>query len=291
MTMNLPTQQKTVLITGASEGLGAEFAKIFAADGYSLILIARHKIKLEKFSQELQTEFNIPVKIISKDLSKPGSAQEIFQELEEENIQIDILVNNAGTGVYGLFNETNLEDHLYVINLNIVSLVSLTYLFLPGMKARHDGKILNLSSIAAFQPGPKMAIYYATKAFVLSFSEALSTELEDKNITVTALCPGPTITTFQKKSEVGQTYMFKFAMNASVVAKTGYDALMKGKRVEIAGLRNKIVVEAERALPKKLVTRISGMVLEKKAHSSSDKPEYERDDNAHNKRSRKRKIK
>ena len=256
---------KTALITGASYGIGYELAKLFAADGYSLVLIARSGDKLKAIAQELQSKFSVSVKTIQKDLSHPASSEEVFQELQKSSIQIDALVNNAGFGAYGLFSEIDWERESEMMRLNIRTLTHLTKLFLDGMIQRKHGRILNVASTAAFQPGPLMAVYYATKAYVLSFSEALANELENTGVTVTCLCPGPTETEFQKTAKMGKNIIFSLdIMSAESVARIGYNALMKGKTLVIAGWINYLGMIASKFGPRKLVTRITRMLQESK---------------------------
>ncbi len=181
---------KTALITGASSGIGYELSKLFAQDSYDLVLIARSENKLQDLAAKLQNEFGSQVKVIVQDLGINFAPKTIFSQLQEENITIDVLVNNAGFATYGLFTETDLQAELEMMQVNMVALTHLTKLFLPGMVQRRQGKILNIASTAAFQPGPLMAVYYATKAYVLSFSEAIANELIGTGVTVTVLCPG-----------------------------------------------------------------------------------------------------
>ncbi|OXS79947.1 SDR family NAD(P)-dependent oxidoreductase [Domibacillus enclensis] len=244
---------KTVLITGASSGLGSEFAKIFAEAEYNLVVVARSKDKLEM----LQDQFpDSEIKLIVKDLSKPGSASEVAEEIDQAGIQIDVLINNAGFGLLGSFSTLSLQEQLEMMQLNMVTLAELTHLFLPGMIERNSGRILNVASTAAFQPGPMMAVYFATKAFVLSLSEALAEELAETNITVTALCPGPTKTNFGAVSSMDETKMFSQAMSAEQVAKQGVDGLLKGKRVVITGGKNKAGAVAAKLLPRSTVAKV-----------------------------------
>lgn len=251
---------KTVLITGATFGIGYEFAKIFANKKYNLVLVARNRERLNEIESTLKKDNNIFIKTIVRDLSNPNSAQEIFQELEYDKIVIDILINNAGFGLLGSFSELDLQEQLNMIQVNVSSLVHLTKLILPSMLSRGEGKILNVASTAAFQPGPNMAIYYATKSFVLSFSEALHRELKNKEITVTALCPGPTKTKFQKRAGMENINLERSKllpyMDAERVARIGYKGLMKGKRVVIPGLINNVGVFLVKFLPKSLVLNV-----------------------------------
>lgn len=250
---------KTVLITGASFGIGYELAKIFAKEKYNLILVARNLEKLNQIKDELQNP-DIQIFTIQKDLSYPNSPKELFDEINKKGLEIDILINNAGFGLLGSFVELDLQTQLDMIQLNITSLVHLTYLVLPQMIAKNSGKIMNVASTAAFQPGPNMAVYYATKAFVLSFSEALYAELKSKGITVTALCPGPTRTEFQKRARMENINLERSKlipyMSAEKVAQIGYDGLMKGKRVVIPGLLNKTGTKLVKIFPKSFVLAV-----------------------------------
>jgi uncharacterized protein len=252
---------KTALITGASTGIGFEFAKLLAADGYNLVLIARDEQKLRELSASFASKFNISVKIYPKDLSVTGDIENLVRQIREDAGAIEILVNNAGFGLSGAFVDTDLARELEMIQLNVVSLVIFTKLWAKEMVQRKGGKILNVASTAAFQPGPLMAIYYATKAFVLSFSEALAEELKESGVTVTALCPGPTATQFSKRAELEKSRLFKGGivpvLDAATVAKIGYDGLSKGHPVVIPGLINKIGVFSVRLIPRKLVAQIA----------------------------------
>lgn len=239
------------LITGASSGIGLELARVFARKGYSLLLIARSQQRLDQVAADLKPA---RVQVMAQDLSLPGAPAEIRDAVPK----IDVLVNNAGFTVFGKFAETPLGDELNMMQLNMTALVALTKLYLPGMIAAHSGKILNVASTAAFQPGPLMAIYYATKAFVLSFSEALANELEGTGVSVTALCPGPTETEFQQRGKMQNSGLVKGRkiMDAKTVAEAGFHALMSGKTVEIPGLKNKLLAQSVRVSPRGMVTKI-----------------------------------
>ncbi len=249
--MNENNKGKTVLITGASNGFGMEFAKLFAQDGYNLILVARSTERLRELGYQLQDTHQLEhVCIVTADLSKPEAAQEVYEEIAKSGIRVDVLVNNAGAGVHGEFAETDLEHELSIMQLNMHTPVQLTKLFLRDMKRRNEGKILNLCSVASFIPSPLMAIYAATKAFMLSFSEGLANELADTNITVTALCPGASNTMFFMRAGAAHTR----AANSSLsepedVALDGYEALMNGETRIISGLMNKFQVEGSNLLP------------------------------------------
>jgi len=252
---------KTALITGASTGIGFEFAKLLAADGYNLVLIARDEQKLREIAGSFPSKFNISVKIYPKDLSVTGDIENLVRQIREDAGTIEILVNNAGFGLSGAFVDSDLARELEMIQLNVVSMVIFTKLWAKEMVQRKGGKILNVASTAAFQPGPLMAIYYATKAFVLSFSEALAEELKESGVTVTALCPGPTATQFSKRAELEKSRLFKGGivpvLDAATVAKIGYDGLSKGQCVVIPGLINRIGVFSVRLTPRKLVAQIA----------------------------------
>ncbi len=244
----------SVLITGASTGIGFELAKLFAEDRRNLILVARTLSKLNQLAAELTARCGISVLVIEKDLSTPDAAAEIYAEIKAAGLSVNILVNNAGTGVYGDFSESNLSDQLQALQLNIMTLTSLTHLFLPVIK-ESKGKILNVSSTAAFQPGPLMACYFASKAYVLFFSEALANELKKTGVTVTALCPGPTATNFQSRTKTENIRESDMMMSAGNVAKKGYQGLMRGQTVVIPGTINKILVFIIRFLPRNLATQ------------------------------------
>ncbi|MGA2668203.1 MAG: SDR family oxidoreductase [Ignavibacteria bacterium] len=245
------------LITGASGGIGLELSHLFAKDGYNLVLVARSGDKLDALSKELTDEHKIHVKVISEDLSKPSSAKEIYERVREQSLPVTVLINNAGFGSAGMFADTDIKNEIDMIQVNVLSLIELTKLFLHDMMERKNGKILNVASTAAFAPGPLMSVYYASKAFVLSFSGALSDELKGTGISVTALCPGPTGTGFQERSHVETTRLFAFnVMDAKTVASIGYRGLMKGKTIVIPGIMNKMLIGSMRISPRKLVVKI-----------------------------------
>jgi uncharacterized protein len=254
----------TALITGASGGIGYELAKIFAADHYNVVLVARSAAKLAQFSDELQRQFAISAKPVALDLTAAPAPRFLFDQLQRENIAVDVLVNNAGYGRMGRFSDLSLEEDLGQIQLNITALTHLTKLFLAPMLERRAGKILNVASTAGFQPGPLMSVYYATKAYVISFSEALSNELSGAGVTVTCLCPGATDTGFQSRAGTENTMLFRKLrpMDAKTVARDGYRGLMAGKTLVIPGLRNWLLAEATRLGPRKLVTAISRKVMD-----------------------------
>src|SRR6266478_8576760 len=236
-------QKRTALITGASGGIGYEFAKLCAQDHNNLVLIARSGSKLAQIADELQQQFGISAKSVALDLASPIAPQFLFDQLQREGILVDILVNNAGYGRFGEFAEIPLEESLGQIQLNVLALTALTRLFVGPMLERRSGKIMNVAYTAGFQPGPLMAVYYATKAYVISFSEALANELDGKGVTVTCLCPGATETGFAGRAGNDESRLFKKLrpMDAKTVARAGYRGLLKGKTLVIPGFRNWLV--------------------------------------------------
>ena len=254
---------KTALITGASSGIGLELSKIFARDGWRLILSARNRQALDKLASEVKSTHKTETCVIPADLARPEAPRQLFDSVEQTGWQVDALVNNAGFGVHGDFAKTDLHKELDMLQVNIVSLTELTKYFLIPMVARRSGKILNVASTAGFQAGPYMAAYFASKAYVLSFSEAIAHELEGSGVSVTALCPGPTESGFSDTAAAGNAGMFKGATNlptAADVAKFGYEALMDGKRVAIHGFKNNLLIFTNRLAPRKMVTSIVGSI-------------------------------
>ena len=247
----------TVLITGASGGIGAELARIFASNRFDVVLVARNEAKLRELSRELE-QSGVRAEVIAVDLAVPAAARTIVERLAERAIEVDVLVNNAGFGLYGSFRETSLESELHMISVNIVALTELTKRLLPGMVARKRGRILNLATTGAFFSTPTMAVYCATKAYVLSFSEAIADELTGSGVTVTTLCPGPTASGFQAVAHLEESRLVagRTLPTAREVAQAGYDALMAGKTLFVHGLSNKIKSQVPRFLPRRLMTRI-----------------------------------
>ncbi|MEA5420714.1 SDR family oxidoreductase [Spirulina sp. CCNP1310] len=243
----------TALITGASSGIGAQLAQVFARHGYDLVLIARSGAPLNHLAEILATQHQAAVKILLHDLSHPNAPEVIVAQLQQTGIEINILVNNAGFGSYGLFAETDGGLEWQMMQVNMVALTQLTKLLLPGMIERGSGKILNVASTAAFQPGPWMAVYYATKAYVLSFSEALATELRGTGVTLTVLCPGPTASAFQGRSQMDRSKIIHNweLMSAAVVAEFGYRALFAGQVIAIPGWQNRFLAWGVRWLPRR----------------------------------------
>ncbi len=250
--------RQTALITGASSGIGLDLARLFARDRYDLVLVARSEAKLREIAAELQKECNITATVIVADLAQPDAPRRIAGELRAKAIAIDALVNNAGYGLAGPFVETDLQRELDMIQVNVVALTHLTKLAVREMVARRSGKILNVASTAAFQPGPLMAVYYATKAYVLGFSEALADELRDSGVTVTTLCPGPTETGFASAADMESSRLFRMVRPASSadVARAGYEGMKRGRRIVIPGIRNKLLVQSLRISPRRLVTAL-----------------------------------
>ena len=257
--------KKTALITGASSGIGLELAKIHAAKGGNLVLVARSKSKLDELKIELEKNHGISVYIIGKDLSLPNSAAEVYAEIKQQNIAVDYLINNAGFGDSGLFFDSLWEKQEQMINLNITTLTHFTRLFLKDMVDRKNGKILNLASTASFQPGPTMAVYCATKSYVLSFSEAINNEAREFGVTVTALCPGATISGFQTAASLEGSNLFegKKLPTSKDVAEYGYRSMMKGKSVAIHGFMNTLMANSSRFAPRSIVVKIARMILDK----------------------------
>ena len=255
----------TALITGASGGIGYDLAKLFARDRYNLVLVGRNAEKLNRVAHELQSASGVSVKVVALDLAASPAAKFLFEQMQREGIVVDVLVNNAGFAGFGEFAEMAEEEILGQIQLNVAALTHLTRLFLPPMLARRSGKIMNVASTAAFQPGPLMAVYYATKAYVLSFSEALANELAGSGVVVSCFCPGATDTGFAKRAGTEDSRLFRKLrpMNAEVVARDGYRGLMSGRTLVIAGIRNWLVAESVRFAPRKMVTAVSRWVAEK----------------------------
>lgn len=258
------TNNKIALITGASSGFGLEFAHLFARDGYNLIITARPDTKLESTAKKIREEYHIQVYPYNIDLSGHMAAQKLYQWVKQQKLRVNCLINNAGIGNFGRFAENSLEREHELLELNIVSLAELCHQFIPDMIAAGGGKILNVASIAAFQPGAYYATYFASKAFVLLFSEALALEYAKDNITVTALCPGVSRTNFFKRARMAETSsMLQLHLKtADFVAKAGYQGLMKGSRIVIPGFRNKLISKSYRILPRSMLAHITKKMVE-----------------------------
>jgi hypothetical protein len=249
---------ETVLVTGASSGIGLELARCFAADGSRLVLVARKGNALEALAGELRNVHQIQAQVITADLAHPESPARLLAHLQSAGLKIDVLVNNAGFGAQGKFAELPLGRQLEMLQVNMTTLTHLTGLLLPGMIERRRGGILNVASTAAFQPGPGMAIYYATKAYVLSFSEALAEELAGTGVTVTAVCPGPTTTNFGAAANMRtRGFVKKVSMSAEEVARQGHAGYRRGKAVVINGFRNALPAFLVRLLPRAVVRKVA----------------------------------
>ena len=248
---------KTALITGASGGIGYELALLLARDGFDCILVARSRDKLDELAARLESEFRVKTLVVARDLSKPTAVDEIYEEVSAASMSIDVLVNIAGFPVYGRFVDTDWQTELDMLQVNVVALTALTKLFVRGMVERRNGRILNLASTAAFVPGPLMAVYYASKAYVLSFSQALANELQGTGVTVTALAPGPTRTGFQKRGVMEDSRLVRGQIaDAKSVAAAGYRGMMRGKTIVIPGFSNKLIPWVARVSPRGAVTRV-----------------------------------
>ncbi len=249
---------RQALITGASSGIGAELARECAARGFDVILVARTTEALRALAEDLRLQHHVRALVVPQDLAVAGAAERILDAVHREGWRVDVLVNNAGFGAWGPFAEANPATQLAMLQVNVTALTHLTRLVLPEMRARRWGRILNVASTAAFQPGPLMAVYYASKAYVLSFSEALANELAGSGVTVTVLCPGPTATGFSARAGVGHARLFRSkVMGAARVAREGLEAALRGRTVVVPGVQNRVLARLARWLPRKTVT---GMV-------------------------------
>jgi len=249
--------KKTALITGASSGLGKEFAKIHAKKGGNLVIVARSKDKLLALKEELEKEYGVHVSVIEKDLTEPNAALEVYNFVKFSKIEVDYLINNAGFGGIGKFYERPWDKDLSMIQLNIIALTDLTRKFLPDFVEKNSGKILNISSTASLMAGPMQAVYFATKAYVTSFSNAIAEELHDTNVTVTTLMPGATETDFGKTSGMDKTDMFKSTADPKKVAEDGYNAMINGDLEIISGVSfaQKIMMKAIPVTPKSILLK------------------------------------
>ncbi len=262
--MNSKTILKTALITGASGGIGLELARLHAKKGGNLVIVARSQDKLKQLKEELESSYSIKVTVIAEDLTDQNSPQRIFNETEKLGIQVDILINNAGFGGHGRFHERSYQEDHKMMQVNMVALTHLTHLYLKGMVSRNNGQILNISSTASFMPGPLQAVYYATKAYVTSFSQAIAEEVKDYGVTVTALCPGAVATGFVAAGNLEGVEIFKKAKSAESVAKCGYEAMEKGQLVAFNESSLKFMLNwIVPLLPRTLVLKISRQAMEK----------------------------
>lgn len=256
---------KTALITGASGGIGAELARVHASAGGGLVLVARTVKKLDELKAELISKYHIKVHIIVKDLAEKDSVRELYDEVLAKGLEINFLINNAGFGDFGFFADTDWRKQEKMINLNVTALTHLTRLFIPDMIRRGEGKILNVASTAAFQPGPTMSVYFATKAYVLSFSQAINNELREHGITVTALCPGSTESDFHCVTMGDPGLVKERKMDSAIdVAEFGYSSMIKGKPVAIYGFKNALMANAVRFFPREFIVSMARRIQEKK---------------------------
>ena len=248
---------ETVLVTGASSGIGVELARLFAADGSNLVLVARSEKPLRRLALELEQEHGISAAVETADLAEPEELAALCERLAERGVEVDVVVNNAGFGARGAVAELDTGRQLEMVRLNVEALTALTRFFLPGMLERRRGGVLNVASTAAFQAGPFMAVYYATKAYVLSFSEALAEEVRGSGVAVTALAPGPTLTGFQKEAEIEGTWLLKMGpMAAGPVARAGHHAFRRGRVLVVPGLKNRLLAFSTRLTPRWLLRRV-----------------------------------
>jgi short-subunit dehydrogenase len=253
---------KTALITGASEGIGRELARIFAREGYDLVLVARNEEKLNGLAGEVSSRCSVSARVIAKDLSSRAAPEEIFEELADDGVVIDTLVNNAGYTVYGAFSDTDYADQEKMLDVLIYAPTRLTSLFVPPMIARGAGQVLNVASTGSFIPCPYEATYAASKAYVLFFSEAIAEELAGSGVSVTALCPGATRTQFFERSSTQNLRVLQLgSMSAEQVAEIGYRALVAKKRSVVAGPMNKALVFSTRLLPHRALCRVAKLVM------------------------------
>lgn len=256
---------KTALVTGASSGIGEALARVHAERGGNLVVVARRQEKLETLKAELENAHGITVHVLPKDLTDPDAPRQIHDELDARGVPVDYLINNAGFGYRGLFHEQDWTQNEAMIKLNILALAGLTHTFLPQMIDRGSGRVLNVASMAGFVPGPLQAVYYATKAFVISFSEAVANELAGTGVTVTVLCPGPTETEFTRRAEMVGVRLLEKMASAREIAQVGYNAMLKGKTVVVPGLFSKFTIHGLlRLSPRRLTTGISRALMEKR---------------------------
>lgn len=250
-----------VLVTGASTGIGAEFARQYAAKEKSLILVARSQDKLGALAEELHHRFGVEVKVFAQDLSQPEAAERVFEFCKLQDAQVELLINNAGVGLANKFQHQRLAEIESMIRLNVMTTVKLTHLFLPGFLSRKSGGVINVASVAAFQGTPNMCVYAATKAFVLSFSEALAEELRGTGVRVVALCPGGTVTSFFQNAGYKQERFRLPLQTPEAVVRTGIAALERGRVSVVSGWLNKLLVFAERFTPRWLNTKLAGVFV------------------------------
>ena len=264
-------RRPVALVTGASGGIGLALGRELAAGGHDLLLVARSVEKLDHVARELRTQFHVDVECCPHDLSDRGSVDTLWREVTTNNRGVDVLVNNAGAGLHGAFSDQDVSAIERLITLNVLSVTVLTKLALPHMLAHRRGRILNVASLAAYQPGgPREAVYYATKAFVLSFTKGLSSELRGTGVTATALCPGPTTTSFDASAGASETGLYTWmpAMSAAAVARAGYRGMMRGSRVVIPGVPSKLMAFAGELPPRRIALEVNRLLL-KEGRSST----------------------
>lgn len=257
-----PERRPLAVVTGASGGIGLELARILAADGHDVALVARSAERLAAEAEELSRRHGIAAHVFAADLAPAGAADDLVRELSRAGLEPEVLVNNAGFGLRGAFAGSDPDTLDDMIRLNVLALTRLTRLVLPGMLERGRGRVLNVASTAAFQPGPGMAVYYATKAYVLSFSEALAVELAGSGVTVTTLCPGPTATGFAAAAGLESSHLFRVGnvMTAREVARQGYAGMRQGRRVIVTGARNRLLAFGTRLAPRRMSAGIAGFL-------------------------------
>ena len=262
-----PPGTRFAFITGATSGIGHGFAHELAGDGYNLVIVARNEARLKEVKSELEASYSIKVKIIPRDLTDPGAPEEIFEILQQEGIVLSVLVNNAGFNVHGKFEETDFDEELKMIRLHIVALTQLTKLFLRQRSRQGENLILNVSSVAGMVPGPMVSVHFATRAYVLNFSLALTNEFQGSDVHVTCLCPGPTISSFFDRANMGNVRLASGKpiklMDAQTVASIGYDALKKGKMIIVPGKENKFLAFMARVVPRSMAIKITRWLLER----------------------------
>jgi short-subunit dehydrogenase len=257
-------KKQTVLITGASSGIGLELSRVFARDGYDLVLVARSTQKLAALASELKSAHRVNVVVLPVDLSQAGAAKEVFASVQAQRLAIHILVNNAGFGIHKPLVDAEPFEMMQMLQVNILALTELTRLFLPGMLERKSGRILNVGSTGSFAPAPYMAAYAASKAYVLSFSEGLAEELHGSGVTVTALCPGVTPTGFHERAQTGNIALVHFGVvSAAKVAAAGYRALMRGQRVVVPGFANRLLVLSTYLTPRAILLPLTRNLMAK----------------------------
>jgi short-subunit dehydrogenase len=261
----MAAERKTALITGASSGIGEELARIHAAHGGDLVVVARRQDRLEALCAELENTYRVTVHVLVKDLARDAAAQQIRDELRARGVRVDYLVNNAGFGYRGFFHEQDWAVNEAMIRVNILAVAALTRMFLPEMVERRYGRVLNVASMAGFVPGPLQSVYYASKAFVISFTEAVANELRGTGVALTVLCPGFTETEFGRVAGMASIRSFSRTFSAREVAEIGYEAMLRGKTIVVPGILNRLFVRGLlRLAPRKLTTRISRRLMEKR---------------------------